>query len=175
MLLACLPFGPCVTSKETFWPSLSVLKPGILIAEKCAKRSSPPPSGVMKPKPLASLNHLTVPVAILCCPKKIKKGLSPNRVKSLSPQERTTIQPCFQRLKPNRVAHLIGSRAGGQALFITALAGIRGRGAEGGAARRRDNRRSRACRRYPLPILQRRCSSYWYSRRRCTARLSRPG
>src|SRR5690349_16700281 len=68
MLLACLPFGPCVTSKETFWPSFSVLKPGMLIAEKCAKRSSPPPSGVMKPKPLASLNHFTVPVAICCVP-----------------------------------------------------------------------------------------------------------
>ena len=34
MLLACSPFGPCVTSKETFWPSFSVLKPGMLIAEK---------------------------------------------------------------------------------------------------------------------------------------------
>src|SRR5436190_17055079 len=64
MLLACLPFGPVVTSKETFWPSFNVLKPGMLIAEKCANRSSPPPSGVMNPKPLASLNHLTVPVAI---------------------------------------------------------------------------------------------------------------
>src|SRR5919198_2088402 len=64
MLLACLPFGPVVTSNDTFWPSLSVLKPCILIAEKCAKRSSPPPSGVMKPKPFASLNHFTVPVAI---------------------------------------------------------------------------------------------------------------
>src|SRR6188472_4542812 len=64
ILLACLPLGPVVTSKETFWPSFSVLKPCILIAEKCAKRSSPPPSGVMKPKPFASLNHFTVPVAI---------------------------------------------------------------------------------------------------------------
>ena len=27
MLLACLPFGPLVTSKETFWPSFSVRKP----------------------------------------------------------------------------------------------------------------------------------------------------
>jgi hypothetical protein len=33
--------------------------------EKWAKRSSPPPSGVMKPNPLASLNHLTVPVCLL--------------------------------------------------------------------------------------------------------------
>src|SRR5512138_815690 len=65
MLLACLPFGPWVTSKLTFWPSFSVLKPCMLIAEKCANRSSPPPSGVMKPKPFASLNHFTVPVAIV--------------------------------------------------------------------------------------------------------------
>src|SRR5215831_6445639 len=64
MLLACLPLGPCVTSKLTFWPSFRVLKPFILIAEKWANRSSPPPSGVMKPKPFASLNHFTVPVAI---------------------------------------------------------------------------------------------------------------
>src|SRR6267378_5129601 len=37
----------------------------MLIAEKCANRSSPPPSGVMNPKPFASLNHFTVPVAIV--------------------------------------------------------------------------------------------------------------
>src|SRR5919197_508157 len=37
---------------------------------KCTNRSLPPSSGVMKPKPLSSLNHLTVPVAIgvsPCC------------------------------------------------------------------------------------------------------------
>ena len=63
---ACLPLGPVVTSKETFWPSFKVLKPSMLIAEKCANKSSPPSSGVIKPKPLASLNHLTIPVAIEC-------------------------------------------------------------------------------------------------------------
>src|SRR6478735_11566952 len=68
MLDACLPFGPWVTSNETFCPSLSVLNPCMLIAEKWANRSSPPPSGVMNPKPFASLNHLTVPVAILRVP-----------------------------------------------------------------------------------------------------------
>src|SRR3954466_15419409 len=31
----------------------------------CTKRSLPESSGVMNPKPLSSLNHLTVPVAIL--------------------------------------------------------------------------------------------------------------
>src|SRR3954447_223062 len=92
MLLACLPLGPVVTSNETFWPSLSDLKPGMLIAEKCANRSSPPPSGVMKPKPLESLNHLTVPVAMCVIPKKIKKGPSPNHSQSQSPQERTPTQ-----------------------------------------------------------------------------------
>src|SRR5919205_228527 len=64
MFEACLPLGPCVTSKETFWPSLSVLNPPIWIAEKCANRSSLPSSGVIKPYPFASLNHFTVPVAI---------------------------------------------------------------------------------------------------------------
>src|SRR5512138_865718 len=73
MLLACLPFGPWVTSKLTFWPSFSVLKPCMLIAEKCANRSSPPPSGVMKPNPFASLNHFTVPVAIFYCSLQIKR------------------------------------------------------------------------------------------------------
>src|SRR4029453_10990625 len=95
MLLACLPFGPCVTSKETFWPSFSVLNPGILIAEKCAKRSSPPPSGVMKPKPFASLNHFTVPVAISEFPQDInyrRAGARPmfhsQGQKSTGPQSR---------------------------------------------------------------------------------------
>jgi len=35
-----LAFGPCVTSNWTFCPSLSVLKPLIWIAEKCANKSS---------------------------------------------------------------------------------------------------------------------------------------
>jgi hypothetical protein len=71
ILAACLPFGPCFTSKLTFWFSCSDLKPLPWTSEKCANRSSPPPSGVMKPKPFASLNHFTVPVAIfLIFPKK---------------------------------------------------------------------------------------------------------
>lgn len=65
MFDACLPFAPCVTSNDTFWPSFSDLKPDEFIAEKWANKSSPPWSGVMKPKPLASLNHFTVPVAIM--------------------------------------------------------------------------------------------------------------
>src|ERR1700686_2482465 len=73
MLEACFPLGPVVTSNDTFWPSFNDLNPGMLIAEKCAKRSSPPPSGVMKPKPLASLNHLTVPVGMLSSPNNQEK------------------------------------------------------------------------------------------------------
>src|ERR1019366_10356972 len=76
MLDACLPLGPCVTSKVTFWPSLSDLKPLMLIAEKCANKSSLPSSGVTKPKPFESLNHLTVPVATCISPAK-KRGKPP--------------------------------------------------------------------------------------------------
>src|SRR5204862_1523201 len=58
------PFWPCVGSNSTFWPSLRDLKPPIWISVWWAKRSLPPSSGVMNPKPFASLNHLTVPVAM---------------------------------------------------------------------------------------------------------------
>src|SRR2546430_10718877 len=68
MFAACRPLGPRFTSNSTFWPSFSVLKPFIWIAVWCANRSSPPSLGVMKPKPLESLNHLTVPVAIYLFP-----------------------------------------------------------------------------------------------------------
>jgi len=64
MFAACLPLGPCFTSKLTFWFSCRDLKPFACISEKCANRSSPPSSGVINPKPFASLNHFTVPVAI---------------------------------------------------------------------------------------------------------------
>jgi len=40
---------------------LQGLEAGAWMARKCTNRSGPL-SGVMKPKPLASLNHLTVPV-----------------------------------------------------------------------------------------------------------------
>jgi hypothetical protein len=70
MFEACFPFGPWVTSKLTFWPSLSVLNPDMLIAEKCANKSSLPSSGVIKPNPFESLNHFTVPVAIVTSYKK---------------------------------------------------------------------------------------------------------
>src|SRR6266568_3692310 len=56
------PLGPLALSNDTFWFSFRLLKPLPWIAEKCAKRSFPPSSGVMNPKPLESLNHFTVPV-----------------------------------------------------------------------------------------------------------------
>src|SRR6185436_9319144 len=49
-------------SNSTRSPSASDLKPLPWIAEWWTKQSFWPFSGVMKPKPLASLNHLTVPV-----------------------------------------------------------------------------------------------------------------
>src|SRR5258706_1910834 len=64
MFDAWSPLGPVVLSKVTFWFSLSDLNPLPWIAEKCENKSLPPSSGVMKPKPFASLNHLTVPAAI---------------------------------------------------------------------------------------------------------------
>src|SRR5581483_8659847 len=95
MFDACLPFGPCTTSKVTFWPSLRVLNPFIWMAEKCANRSSPPSSGVMNPKPFASLNHLTVPVAIPTSP--VTHDLPRARLKSSA---------AARRSHPLRLAHL---------------------------------------------------------------------
>jgi hypothetical protein len=40
----------------------------MLIAEKCTNKSSLPSLGEMKPKPFASLNHLTLPVAMTITP-----------------------------------------------------------------------------------------------------------
>ncbi|GBH18555.1 5,10-methylenetetrahydrofolate reductase [Pseudomonas syringae pv. actinidiae] len=59
---ACMPFWPLAATKETVWPSFRLLKPSLSIALKCTNRSSPPPCGVIKPKPFSSLNHFTVPV-----------------------------------------------------------------------------------------------------------------
>src|SRR4051794_38973077 len=58
------PLGPASESNETRAPSLSVRKPSELMPEWWTKRSAPWSSGVMNPKPLSSLNHFTVPVAI---------------------------------------------------------------------------------------------------------------
>src|SRR5699024_1418928 len=58
---ACGPFWPSTTTKLTSWPSARVRKPVPSMERKCTNRSGPL-DWVMKPKPLASLNHLTVPV-----------------------------------------------------------------------------------------------------------------
>ena len=58
------PFAPSAPSKSTFAPSASVLKPSPPIALWWTKTSLPPASGVINPYPFASLNHLTIPVAM---------------------------------------------------------------------------------------------------------------
>src|ERR1700680_179324 len=59
---AAAPLAPCTTSNSTRSPSARLLKPSPWIAEWWTKQSLLPSSGVMNPKPLASLNHLTLPV-----------------------------------------------------------------------------------------------------------------
>jgi len=63
MFSACGPFWPLVTVNDTRWPSTKVLKPEPVMALKCANTSGPDSCSI-KPKPFASLNHLTVPVVV---------------------------------------------------------------------------------------------------------------
>src|SRR3954463_15585124 len=58
------PLGPLTTSNWTAAPSCRLRKPFDLIAEKCTNTSSPV-WRLIKPKPLASLNHFTVPCSIV--------------------------------------------------------------------------------------------------------------
>src|SRR5687768_11620338 len=74
IFVAAGPFGPSLTSNSTFWFSFSDLKPLIWISVWWAKRSLPPASGVMKPKPFASLKNLTVPVAMYSLPYSIARA-----------------------------------------------------------------------------------------------------
>src|SRR4030065_214835 len=60
-----MPFGPLVDSNSTCWPSCRLLNPSPWMVEKCTNTSALPSVGVMKPKPLASLNHFTVPLCIV--------------------------------------------------------------------------------------------------------------
>src|SRR5215204_6620785 len=62
--VACGPLPDSPSSYSTFAPSASVRNPSPAMPEKCTNASFPPSSGVMKPKPFSSLNHLTTPVAI---------------------------------------------------------------------------------------------------------------
>lgn len=57
------PFVPWIISNDTRWFWANVFLPSVRISEKCTNTSEPPPSGLMNPNPLASLNQLTVPVA----------------------------------------------------------------------------------------------------------------
>ena len=61
-LRACGPLSPAATSKMTRSPSVSQVRPSAS-ARMCTNRSSPPPSGVMKPKALSSSYQGTVPSA----------------------------------------------------------------------------------------------------------------
>lgn len=61
---ACGPFCPLTSVKLTACPSARVLKPWPTMERKCTNKSAPL-GRWMKPKPLLSLNHLTVPVC--CC------------------------------------------------------------------------------------------------------------
>src|SRR5579884_254451 len=64
---ACKPLGPWATSNSTTSPSARLLKPSAWIAVKWTNTSGPD-SCAIKPKPFASLNHFTLPFAILCKP-----------------------------------------------------------------------------------------------------------
>src|SRR5437660_10272714 len=65
---ACKPFGPWATSNSTVSPSARLRKPSAWIAVKCTNTSGPD-SCAIKPKPFASLNHFTLPLAILFRPR----------------------------------------------------------------------------------------------------------
>src|SRR6266571_1906406 len=60
---ACNPLGPWATSNSTVSPSARLRKPSAWIAVKWTNTSGPD-SCAMKPKPFASLNHFTLPLAI---------------------------------------------------------------------------------------------------------------
>src|SRR5216117_4594457 len=64
---ACKPFGPWATSNSTVSPSARLRKPSAWIAVKWTNTSGPD-SCAIKPKPFASLNHFTLPLAILFRP-----------------------------------------------------------------------------------------------------------
>src|SRR6187402_3172653 len=63
-LTALGPLSPGWASYSTRAPSERERKPSPAISVWWTKRSLPGSSGVTKPKPLSSLNHFTVPVAM---------------------------------------------------------------------------------------------------------------
>src|SRR5581483_1622636 len=85
---ACGPLSPSRASNSTFAPSGSDLKPLPAMPLKWTKRSFVPSSGVMKPYPFASLNHLTVPVAMdfhlpHCTHERVRKVVLTNATRPL--------------------------------------------------------------------------------------------
>src|SRR5215212_988111 len=106
-LVAWGPFWDSPSSYSTFAPSTRVRKPSPAIPEKCTNASFPPSSGVMKPKPFSSLNHLTTPVAIqhLLTAWIDARGVLPGTAfphASEPPSWRTTTTWLYQRREPYR-------------------------------------------------------------------------
>src|SRR6266446_7382509 len=103
MLAARGPLGLCSTSYCTLSLSFSVLNPLAWMDEKCTKRSLLPSSGVMKPKPLASLNHFTVPVLMFVSLISIrKKGAIGRKAALRKIKERTNRRGQYEPLRPDQ-------------------------------------------------------------------------
>src|SRR2546427_469310 len=103
MLAARGPLGLCSTSYCTLSFSFSVLNPLAWMDEKCTKRSLLPSSGVMKPKPLASLNHFTVPVLMSVSLISIgKKGAIGREAALRKIKERTNRRGQYEPLRPDQ-------------------------------------------------------------------------
>src|SRR6266513_5106949 len=106
------PFCPCTTSNSTLSPSASDLKPLPPIALKWTKTSGPP-SREMNPNPLASLNHLTVPVM-----RAIELILVPHRAicKAATIGKRQRAHLPLRRIFVRVTHYPSGKRTGGQVL-----------------------------------------------------------
>src|SRR5204863_4262672 len=106
------PFCPCTTSNSTLSPSASDLKPLPPIALKWTKTSGPP-SREMNPNPLASLNHLTVPVM-----RAIELILVPHRAicKAATIGKRQRAHLPLRRIFVRVTHYHSGKRTGGQVL-----------------------------------------------------------
>src|SRR5205807_1342208 len=104
MLAARGPLGLCSTSYCTLSFSFRVLNPLAWMDEKCTKRSLLPSSGVMKPKPLASLNHFTVPVLMSSSLISVaKKGAIGRKAALRKIKERTNRQGQYEPLRPDQL------------------------------------------------------------------------
>src|SRR5205814_6827755 len=109
---ACRPLGPRVTSNSTPSPTARVLKASPWIAEKWTNTSSPP-SWEMNPKPFASLNHFTVPLATVVLLRLRNPRGSPLRPRRAAGDAPTPPRGFRQNKKP-RVGRTRGVTIGGQ-------------------------------------------------------------